>query len=34
VSTNKDALADLTRSILSSPRNHDGKGIRHTNDGR
>jgi hypothetical protein len=29
----KAALADLTGSILSSLRNHDGKGIERTNEG-
>jgi hypothetical protein len=29
----KDALADLTGSILSSLRNHDGKGIQRVNEG-
>jgi hypothetical protein len=33
VSPDKDALADLTGSILSSLRNHDGKGIERTNEG-
>ena len=28
-----DALADLTGSILASPRNHIGKGIQRTNEG-
>jgi hypothetical protein len=32
-SPDKDALADLTGSILSSLRNHDGKGIERTNEG-
>jgi len=32
-SPNKDALADLTGSILSSLRNHDGKGVQRTNEG-
>ena len=29
----KEALADLTGSILSSLRNHDGKGVQRTNEG-
>jgi hypothetical protein len=32
-SPDKDALADLTGSILSSLRNHDGNGIERTNEG-
>ena len=32
-SPDKDALADLTGSILASLRNHVGKGIERTNDG-
>lgn len=32
-SPDKDALADLTGSILSSLRNHDGKGVRRVNEG-
>src|SRR5437764_6496638 len=29
----KEALADLTGSVLASLRNHKGKGIKRTNDG-
>ncbi len=32
-SPDKAALADLTGSILSSLRNHDGKGVQRTNEG-
>ena len=30
---NKDAVADLTGSILASLRNHIGKGVQRTNEG-
>ena len=32
-SPDKEALADLTGSILSSLRNHDGKGVQRANEG-
>ena len=30
---NKEALSDLTGSVLASLRNHKGKGIERTNEG-
>lgn len=30
---NQEALADLTGSVLASPRNHKGKGVERTNEG-